>query len=84
MTLYQLGERLGEWTVWIAVALAAVWIGTGRWRDYPRPDGRDTEQLTIVVRHRTRLVKRFVFGVAALWVLTMVVIDVWAAHSSYY
>ncbi|WP_328681027.1 hypothetical protein [Streptomyces sp. NBC_00343] len=84
MTLYQLGERLGEWTVWIAMALAAVWIGTGRWRDYPRPDGRNTEQLTTVVRQRTQLVKRSVLGVAALWVLTMVVIDVWAVHSSHY
>ncbi len=77
MTAYQLGKVLGQWTVWIAVALAAVWVATGRWRDYPRPEGRSTEEVAAVARRRSRLVNRSILAVAALWVLTNVVIAVW-------
>ncbi|WP_329317242.1 hypothetical protein [Streptomyces sp. NBC_01262] len=76
MTPYHLGELMGEWTCWIALALAAVWVGTGPWRT-PRPKGRDTEQLTAVERRRSRLVGRSILVVAVLWILADIFIGVW-------
>ena len=80
MTAYQVGNAEGQWTVWIALGLAAVWVATGRWRDYPRAEGRSPEQLAAVVRFRSRLVKRSILAVTVLWVLTNVVVDTWVAH----
>lgn len=78
MTAYQLGYAEGQWTIWIALGLAAVWVATGRWRDYPRAEGRNTEQLAAVVRRRSRLVNRSILAVASLWILTNIVVDLWA------
>ncbi|MET7453761.1 hypothetical protein ABZT03_18130 [Streptomyces sp. NPDC005574] len=78
MSPYQLSVALGQWTLWIALALVAVWVGTGRWRDYPRPEGKSAEEVASVARFRSRLVNRSILAVAALWILTNVVIAVWA------
>jgi hypothetical protein len=74
------GVAEGQWTVWIALGLAAVWVATGRWRDDPRTEGRDAEQLAAVVQRRSQLVKRSILAVAVLWVLTNIVTDVWVVH----
>lgn len=77
MTAYQWGVAEGQWTVWIALGLAAFWVATGRWRHYPRPEGRDAEQIAAVARRRSRLVNRSILTVASLWILTNVVVGVW-------
>ncbi|MFF3447376.1 hypothetical protein ACFYXJ_09615 [Streptomyces sp. NPDC002667] len=77
MTPYRLGATLGEWTAYVAIALALAWVATGRWRDYPPTEGRSAEQVATVVERRTRLVKRAVLGVAALWILTDIGVTVW-------
>ena len=79
MTPYQLGKVLGQLDLWIAIALGVVWAATGRWRDYPRPEGRSAEEVAAVARRRSRLVKRSILAVAALWILTDVGISVWAS-----
>ncbi|MGW5478558.1 hypothetical protein [Streptomyces sp. NPDC004008] len=75
---YQLSVALGNWTVWIGLGLAAVWVGTGRWRDCPRPEGRSAEEVAAVARRRSRLVNGSMLAVAALWILANVAIVVWA------
>ncbi|MET7988550.1 MULTISPECIES: hypothetical protein [unclassified Streptomyces] len=77
MTPYHLGSMFGEWTVYIAIALALAWVATGRWRDYPPAEGRSPEQLAVVVERRTRLVRRSVLGLAAAWVLADIAVTVW-------
>jgi hypothetical protein len=69
---------LGQLDVWVALALAAVWVATGRWRYHPRPEGRSAEEVAAESRRRSRLVNRSILAVAALWILTDVVITIWA------
>ncbi|MFI6247218.1 hypothetical protein [Streptomyces sp. NPDC051016] len=80
MTAYKVGYAEGQWTVWIALGLAAVWVATGRWRDYPSGEGRNAEQLASEVRRRSRLVNRSILAVASVWILTNIVVDVWAVR----
>ncbi|MGW7548025.1 hypothetical protein ACWGKQ_43985 [Streptomyces sp. NPDC054770] len=80
MTAYRLGYAEGQWTVWIALGLAAVWVATGRWRDYPRADGRNAEQIAAVVRRRSRLVNRSILAVASLWILANIAVEVWVVR----
>jgi hypothetical protein len=61
--------------VWIALALAAVWVGTGPWR-VPRSQGGDPEQLAAVSKRRSRLVGRTILMIAALWIVANIVIDI--------
>ncbi|MFG2939685.1 hypothetical protein [Streptomyces sp. NPDC048282] len=80
MTAYKVGYAEGQWTVWIALGLAAVWVATGRWRDHPSGEGRNAEQLASEVRRRSRLVNRSILAVASVWILTNIVVDVWAVR----
>ncbi|MGW2764712.1 hypothetical protein [Streptomyces sp. NPDC001275] len=68
--------RLGEWTVYIVFALVVIWVGTGRWRDHPRPEGRTAEEVAAVARRRSRLVSRSVLAVLTLLFLTNIVVIV--------
>ncbi|MDT0464506.1 hypothetical protein [Streptomyces gibsoniae] len=79
MTSYQLSKELRQLDVWVFLALAAVWVATGRWRDYPRSEGRSAEEVAAVARRRSRLVNRSLLAVATLWILTDVVITTWAS-----
>jgi hypothetical protein len=79
MTSYQLGYRLGRLDGWVAMALVVIWGATGRWRYHPRPEGRSAEEVAAEARRRSRLVKRSILAVATLWILTDVVITIWAS-----
>ncbi|WP_281155642.1 hypothetical protein [Streptomyces sp. HYC2] len=72
MTPYQ----LGEWSVYIVLGLVVVWAATGRWRDYPRPEGRTAEEVAAVARRRSRLFNRSVLTVLALLFLAHIVVIV--------
>jgi hypothetical protein len=79
MASYQLGYRLGRLDGWVAMALVVIWGATGRWRYHPRPEGRSAEEVAAEARRRSRLVKRSILAVATLWILTDVVITIWAS-----
>ncbi|MET8976796.1 hypothetical protein ABZX85_14375 [Streptomyces sp. NPDC004539] len=80
MTPYQVGRTLGGTTLYVAIGLAAVWVATGRWRDYPPAEGKTAAEVEAVVRFRTRLVKYTVLGVAGLWLLTDIAISTWVVY----
>lgn len=69
--------QLGEWTGRLILVLAAVWLGTRPWR-IPRSEGMDAGQLATLTRQRSRLVRRSILAVAALWILANIVIDIWS------
>jgi hypothetical protein len=79
MTSYQLGYQLGRLDGWVAMALVVIWGATGRWRYHPRPEGRSAEEVAAEARRRSRLVKRSILAVATLWILTDVIITIWAS-----
>ncbi|WP_037906431.1 hypothetical protein [Actinacidiphila yeochonensis] len=80
MDLWQLGQRLGEIWAWLLVAVVVAYIATGRWRDYPDPEGRTAEQVATESRRRTRLVRLSALAIIGVWFVADTVISLWAVY----
>lgn len=81
MNTYQLSEKLTESWTWGLLAAAAIYVASGRWRDYPAAEGRTAEQVAAESRRRTRLMRRSLLTVVALWfVVDTVISGIWALH----
>lgn len=81
MNTYQLSEKLSEIWCYGLLGAAAVYVATGRWRDYPDPAGRTAEQVATESRRRTRLVRWTLLGIVTVWFFADLAISFWAVRN---